>query len=642
MRNTLEKTTLLVLQNIPTLILFLIPLFFLTNTVDFFAFNKFYLLNILASISLVFWCLNNILQSKISLTLSPTLSTLFILIMAHLFSALFMSPVRILSLTGITTLFISLFIIHLSYTSTAPSTTIIKRQIFALIFSVAIASIVTILHFFNLISPIFNSEIVDSKYFNLIGGIIPSLTFSLSLLIGVLAYIFYTNNLLTKIILFIVSGTIITASIINISLLFPSSGVSPIISLPLKASWSIALDIFKYPGSALIGTGPETYLATFTRLRPNYLNLSPSLWNTRFSESGSFFLTLLTTTGLLGGLAFVLAFVKNIALGLRHLSTIENKPELSFVTASLAGFFIVFLITPGGIVSLIVSIMLLGLITQIFKASEIKNIKNLRFNLSNEETQSKTLGSFLPILSIIISVFLLATYWNFGSRFYKATMLLNEARKQINTDIAGSFLKQSEAQKLNTYDPTYQLVISQTYQQVALFYLQKKEPTDQDKQNAIETMQRTIDAGKQAARLDPFNVLVWENLSNIYQGFIGAAKGSEDLAVSHLAQAIALDPSNPRLRLQLGILYYNLNDREQAVKYLNQAMDLKPNWEIPYLNFYRLYAESKDYQKAQSYLKQAVALSDPKSEDYEKLQSELKKINEMVAPNNATESALPK
>lgn len=641
MRNFLEKTSLFILQNIPTLVFFLIPLFFLTNTIDFFTFNKFYLLSLLASISLVFWCINNIFHSRISITLSPAFTALFILVVTHICSAFFMSPTKVLSLTGVTTLFSALFIIFFTFTSTTPNIKVIKRQIFALILSVTLISLVTILHFFNLIAPLFASEIFKSKYLNLTGGIVPALAFSIPILVGILSYIYFTEKLKTKIFLFFVSGIIIAACVINISLILPSNGVSPIVSLPLRASWSVALDIFKFPGTALIGSGPETYMTTFTRLRPSYLNNSTNLWNIRFTESGSFFLTLLTTVGLIGGLSFLFAFLKNISLGIKSFSESDIKPELSFLIVSLIGFLVSFCFTSGGIVGIAVGILLLGTITQVFKKSEHKLVKNLRFNLSNEDFQNKTLSSFLPIFSLIISLALLATYWTFGARFYKATLLLNEARQKVSTDIAGSFLKQSEAQKLNVYDATYQLVMSQTYQQVALFYLQKKEPVEQDKKNAIETMQRAIDSGKRAATLDPFNVMVWENLSNVYQSFIGAAEGAENLAISHLAQAISLDPTNPRLRLQLGILYYNLNDKVQALKLINQAQELKPNWEMPYLNLYSYYMEAKDFQRAKANLEQVVSLTSPQSPDYEKLQAELKKLTSQIAPNS-TSSALPK
>jgi tetratricopeptide (TPR) repeat protein len=645
MRNTINKVSLFLLHNIPSFIFLAIPLFFLTNTIDYFAFNKFYLLNLVASFSLIFWCLQNITNRRISLTLSPGLSALLLLVVVHIFSALFMSPTKALSLTGMTTLFSSLFIIYFTITSTSPSLKTISRQIYVLLFSILILSLFTVLHFFGLSKFLLLTELLDSPHFNFTGGVFAGVSFTIPILFASLVYIYFTSEIKTKIALFLVSGIMITATIVNISLMLPKNGVSPISQLPIGASWSIALDIFKYPGTALIGTGPETYLATFTRLRPSSLNNNSQIWNTRFSESGSLFLTLVTTTGLLGGLSFIFFFLKNITQSLRFFKNVdtENKPLFAFLISALFGYLILFIVSPGGLVSIIIACTLLGVMTQLLKKENYSKIKTLNFNITSDESSNNALSNFLPILTLILSIFLLVTYWSFGIRFYGASVALKQARVKIETDLTGSFLKQQQAQKLNPYDASYSIVISQTYQQVALFYLQKEKPTEQDKQNAIDTMQRAIDAGRIAAKTDPFNVLVWENLSNIYQSFIGSADGATDLAISHLSQAIAVDSTNPKLRLQMGILFYNLGDKEQALKLINQSIDLKPNWEVPYVNLYSIYSVDKDYTRAESNLKQAIALINPSSPDYEKLQIELNKLSERVSPTTqSTDSAFPK
>ena len=108
----------------------------------------------------------------------------------------------------------------------------------------------------------------------------------------------------------------------------------------------------------------------------------------------------------------------------------------------------------------------------------------------------------------------------------------------------------------------------------------------------------------------------------------GAAEGANNLAISHLAQAISLDPTNPKLRLQLGILYYNLQDKEQAIKLINQAVELKPNWSLPYQNLYRVYLEEKDTERAKIYLQEALKYTQNNTEDFQKLQEELINLNQ--------------
>jgi tetratricopeptide (TPR) repeat protein len=281
-----------------------------------------------------------------------------------------------------------------------------------------------------------------------------------------------------------------------------------------------------------------------------------------------------------------------------------------------------------GIVRIVTSIIIVSILTQIQKNEGSSNIKTLHLNISSDGRQSTTLSRFLPITVLIITLTSLAIYWNFGSKFYLGATKLHQANLAINSDLGASFQKQIEAQRLNQYDSTYSILLSNTYQQVALFYLQKQNPSEADKRNSTEMMQRSIDAGRIAAQIDPFNVMVWENLSGIYQSFIGAAEGATNLAISHLAQAISLDPTNPKLRLQLGILYYNLQDKEQAIKLINQAIELKPNWSLPYQNLYRVYLEEKDTERAKIYLQEAIKYTENNSEDFQKLQEELINLNQ--------------
>lgn len=615
------------LQHLPSLIFLTIPLFFLTNTVDYFAFNKFYLVNVIATVAVVAWSIKNIIENKISLSLSPATTGLFLLTALHFISTYIMSPTKVLSATGISVLFTSLFFIHLTHTATKISESKIKTSIYALLSSATILSIITILHYFGLSKFIFPEYLIASKYFNLTGSILSAISFTAPLIIGLIVLILKESKTSKKIIFLAITSVLATATTINIlSLISTSTRTSNV--LPLNTSWAIALDIFKYPGTALIGTGPENFLSSFTRLRPVYLNLNEKIWNTRFSESGSLLLTIFTTTGILGGLSLIYLYLKNIFAVRSLLKNTEDKAYISFYLNALIAYFFFILFTPVGIVSIITSIVIVSLLTQILKNEGSSSVKTLHLNISSDENSPTTLTKFLPISVLIITTTILAIYWNFGSKFYLGSTKLHQANLASNSDLNLSFQKQVEAQSLNRYDSTYSIILSNTYQQVALFYLQKQNPTEADKKNSVEMMQRSIDSARLAAQIDPFNVMVWENLSNIYQSFIGAAEGAANLAVSHLVQAISLDPTNPKLRLQLGILYYNLQDKEQAIKLINQAVELKPNWSMPYQNLYRIYLEEKDTQRAKIYLQEALKYTENNSEEFEKLQEELINLNQ--------------
>lgn len=612
------------LKNLPSIVFILIPLFFIPNSIDPFSTNKFYLINVIATISVLAWALKNILDNKISITVSTTTTSLFLLCLTHIISAYFISPTKVLSFTGITTLFASLFLIHLSYTSTKSDRNSLLSAKYSLLTSSVLVSLFTIFQYLDLTKYFFNNQLFANQYTNLTGSLISAIAFTVPILAGVIADTIKLNSNSHRAINLIIISILATATTINLIFLLPKDN-NNINTLPLNTSWAIALDIFKYPATAMLGTGPETYLTSFTRLRPVYLNMNPKLWNTRFSESGSLFLTILTTSGLFGGFFLLLPYLKN-------LKSKFAKKSTSFYAFTSTGFLLAFIFTPVGITGIITATIILSILTQIEKDDNGKT-KTIHLKLSSDDNQNTTFTKFLPFGVLIATITLLASYWNFGYRFYLASTKIYQANKQINDNLSESFNKQVEAQKLNPFDPTYSVILSRTYQQVALYYLNNQNPTEQDKRNSVDMMQRSIDAARTASSSDPFNVITWENLSSIYQSFIGAADGSVNLAISHLAQAISLDPTNPRLRLQLGILYYNLQDKEQATKLINQAAELKPNWSAPYQNLYRIYMEDKDYQRAKIYLEESLKHLDNNSDEAQKLQQELINLNKDISAN---------
>jgi len=651
MRANLDRVSTQILRSTPFLLAFITPLFFLPFTSDYFNFNKFYFVSFLASLSLISWCVRNLTRGKLSFTSSPSLLPLIILMLASIISSAWLSPIKHQSLFGQTTLFVSLAIIYLTTTSSQKNQFIITSVVYGLISSATLLSIFSILHHFEIAGKVIQWTPLSDKFFNLTGSTLANLMFTLPVAIATIGMSIATKKWLPKSGLFAAVMLMLIASIINISLLFPQDKQVVIILLPLNASWSIAVDIFKYWQTALFGTGPETYYSTFTRLRPAYLNLDNLIWNLRFAESGSYLLTLITTTGLVGGISFALVFIKSLFVALKHKKQITENPTLVFLSLAALTSFISTLILPASIVTLVLGISSLIALTVGFKILGFKNTKDISVSLSSnteitgnysEITDNSDISfvkAFLPWLATVLSVTLVSLYWYYSVPAYQASTMIRQANDLVKTNVVGSFLKQTEATKTDKYNPNYQIILSQTYQGVAKFYLDKTEKTDDDKKNAADAMQRAIDAGRLAATLDPFNANSHENLSNIYQTFIGVADGSADYAVSHLAQAIALDPNSPRLYLQLGILFFNLGDTEQATKLISKSIDLKQNWDVPYFNLSAIYKNNKDYVRALSYMKAGYALTSPQSEEYPKIQEEIKALEKLAPAPVASGSA---
>ncbi|KKT51224.1 MAG: hypothetical protein UW88_C0010G0031 [Candidatus Collierbacteria bacterium GW2011_GWD2_45_10] len=481
------------------------------------------------------------------------------------------------------------------------------------------------------------------------------MAFTIPILISSIGYLIVSKNRLTKSLFFASAIFMIVASLINLTLILPQNGKQVLFLLPYRASWSIAVDTFKNWQTALLGSGPETYLTTFTRLRPMYLNLNNTLWVYRFPESGSFILTLITTTGIIGALSFLISFTKPILISIKHRAANIDNPSFVFLTLTLISTLLTFIFIPAGIVSIVLGFVSLIALTVEFKLFGLRGVKDINLSISAKSEQESIYHELsksehyspsafiLPWILTLASTLLISIYWFYALPAYAASVSSRQAGELVKTNSVGAYLKAINAQKLDPFNSTYPLSLSQFYKTIAIAILNKKDATAEEKKNATEYMQRAIDAGRQTATLDPLNVNSHENLANIYQSFIGSADGAENFAIAHLNQAIILDPSNPRLRLQFGILFFNLGDTDQAIKLFSQAIELKQNWDIPYYNLSAIYKYKKDFPRALQYAKAGLQYTQP-SDDYNKVLEEIKSLEKLIPPTSgsATPSATTK
>ncbi len=655
MRGKLDRLSTQILRFVPLVLAFLMPLFFLPSTMDFFGFNKLYLVSFLASLSLAAWCIRSLTRGKLIFTLSPSLLPLIVLSIAGIVSSVWISQTKHVSLFGQTTLFASLTIIFITATSSQKNRVLVNSIIFGLISSATILSLFTILHRFDLLSKIITSDLLTDKSFNPTGNIFSALTLTLPVLIATIGYLIVGKNRLTKSLLFASAIFMIVASIINLTLLLPQDGKRVLVLLPYRASWYIAVDTFKNWQTSLLGFGPETYFTTFTRLKPVYLNRDNALWLYRFPESGSFFLTLISTIGIIGALSFIVSFIRPAIISIKHRSAHLDNPSFVFLSLSLITSLLAYFFVPVGPVILVLGFVSLIALTVEFKLLGLKDVRDLNLSISAKSDSANIYHEItkdekyspsafvLPWILTLVSFILLATYWYYAIPAYRASVSAKQAEQMVKTNSVGAYLKTVNSAKLDPFNTTYPLTLSRFYKAIAVSLLNKKDATEEDKKNATDYIQRAIDSGRMAAKLDPLNTGSYENLANIYSALIGSARGAEDFAVSHFNQAIILDPTNPGLRLQLGALYFNLGDTDQALKLLNQALELKTDWDIPYYNLSAIYKYKKDYPRALQYAKAGLQYTSQTSADYPTIMAEIKTLEKLVPLGNAaTPSATTK
>lgn len=651
MRQALDKISTKILRLIPLVLSLVTPFLFLPITADPFAFNKYFFVAIIATISLIAWCIRNLTRGKLHFTSSPALIPLILLVVANIISSVWISSTKQVSLFGQTSIFFFLVIIFITVTSSQKNRFTINSGIYGLIISSSLLSLFTLLHYFGIIGKVFSSELISNRFFNPTGSILPALSFTIPILIATTVFTTGIKNWITKSLLFASILIMIVGTIINISLILPQNNLPIISILPIKAGWSIAVDVMKNWQTALFGTGPETYMTAFTRLRPAYLNLDNNIWNIRFSESSNFLFTLLTTTGIIGALTFFLSFLQPLFVSIKNRKSVEEKNTLRFLLITLAGIIISFIVIPTGVVTLVLGFIILICLTVLQKIEGFKSVKDISFSLSSETQSSPTYQdlpetarttastSFLPWLITFISVAVLSAFWFFGSKMYVASVSFKQASVLIQSDPYNSYLKFQDAAIYDVYNPYYPQKLSQIYLSIADSYLSKETPTEEDTKNGSEFAQRALDTGKISATLDPFNVTAWENLFIIYRSLIPYAQGSADMTISHGLQAANIDPTNPNIFLQLGTLFYNLGDTDQAIKLIDRAIELKQNWDIPYYNISSIYKAKKDYTRALQYARAGLQYTDPNGEGITTIQEEIKALENLIPKAQEVELA---
>lgn len=649
MRQAIDKLATSLLRLLLPLTAFVLPLFFLPITTEFFLINKNLLITIVGSLALFAWLIRNITRRRIHLSLAPATIPLLLLSLVYLASSFWQSPNPYLALTGRTGLIIALTLLYIGVTSSQKNRLVISLTFAALIASAAIASILSLYSYLGLSAALSAPAWLTAKTFNVVGGPIPFLTFIVPLIPTAFYLALKSKSWQLKTCLLFTTLLITTAAVASASLILPGSG-NQIFLLPLSIGWSIAVDIFKAARTAFLGTGPETFLTAFTRLKPLSLNLTP-LWDTRFTSSSNEFLTILTTVGFLGAFFWLLSFFRSLQLSLRQLGPKKASPDLTASLILVSFSLVANLVIPANPVLLALTFISLTLLSLSLKL-DTNLIKDVSLNLTavslsetghydDQLTEPKSTSfQILPWLLAIILLPPVAFFLYLAGRAYAADLATFTALSTIRSNATESYNQQIRAYTLDPYNPYYRINFSQTSLALANTIASRKDLTDQDKSNITQLVQQSIREAKNATSLDPANVLAWENLSNVYRQLINFAQGASDWAIASYNQAISLDPNNPRLHLELGGVFFALKDYDSTQRLYERAIDLKPDWINSHYNLAQLHKVRQENTKAISELRRVKELLTVDSADYQQVQKEIDELSQKTASPSISESGL--
>jgi len=687
---------------IPLYILpFLVPIFFLPITTEFFELNKLTLIILDTILLAILWAVRLMLGQKIELAKSiidfPLIIFTGVYALATVFSlnksvSIFGSQGRWLGLFSLVVFVIYYYIATPLYRNPRA----IKGAIYAFLIGTGIATFVSVLSYFNIF--ISSTAYMKLQNFSFYGGTTQTALFAALSIVMALVLIAYEKNMLIKIAL--VGATILsilyvaltsslaawallvvgivgmvfyvdlskvfkegvyylailgTTAAMAIIFLVPATRnvlVDPNfpreLSLPVRESWVVASStIQNFP---LLATGPSTFQTNFTRFRPMSLNAT-EFWNVRFDIPFNEIFNIIATIGILGLLATIFLGSRMMRLANQTKFTDSQEGLTEVLSLSLVALMSSFLFTYATVTSTFMLFTLLALLvaayTYIDERSKIAQVSSVGAkdiqavaSLGDSSAINKEYSKFIFGAVIIIAVIYGGYLWgkNYMGEFYMRRAVI----ALLNNDGAKVYENQRLAITANPTRDSYYNSFAQTDLALANNLAGKENLTDAEKQTiqsliseAITTTRVTTEA------INPLSAANWETRALIYRSILNVAENASEWAVSAYSTAIQLDPTNPRLRLDLGGMFYAQKDYLSAANQFRQAFSLKPDYANAYYNFAQAMIQLNDLQSAKQAFEVTKTLVDVDSEDAKLLDKEIAAVDERIKAAGTTGQVKP-
>lgn len=399
---------------------------------------------------------------------------------------------------------------------------------------------------------------------------------------------------------------------------------------PLGVSWEVALDTFK--ASPLFGSGPGNYIASFTRYKPLSYNLTEN-WNLRFSSARNFYLTYFTETGILGFTAFGLFIIKFAKGALKTLKKRESSEHKKALIASSSIVLILLLLFPANITILVLLFCLLALASTTTE-SKLATLAITRQEGLRTQTVTKTIPSILLIVLVVTTFAVARAEWNFvkaENNFLKAIRAFNNNQGVEAYNYARSALE--AAPKVDRYHSLFaeiNLAVANALSRNNEGESQEKESVSEETRAKIaQLVQQAVEEGKATVNLNRFRSDNWAVLARIYRNIIPFAQGADQFSIATYNQAIALNPTDPTLRIELGGVYYSLGRYDDAARVFELAVLAKPDHANARYNYAIALKEQGKIDQAIQQMKNVISLVQPESKDFEVAQRELEALEEL-------------
>ncbi len=354
----------------------------------------------------------------------------------------------------------------------------------------------------------------------------------------------------------------------------------------------------------VFGLGPNRFADAWALYKPTIIN-STQFWDVSFTSGSGLLPTLMTTTGIIGILAWLAFLALFVLSGIRwlffNLKSNANLESISFFFLALYLFCSAFFYGTGTVLFLMALVfagVFIGLVSSTRKNGEISIL------FLNDHRKS----FFSMLLLVIVMIISAAVGFKYIQRFASVPYF---TRTLGATTIEGAELNIKKALTLHSND-----LYLRTYSQVYLLKFNSivanggQNLSDADKASLQTSLDQAVNGSQLATQHNNKNYLNYQMLGSIYQtaGFVGV-KDAYIKALEAYTQASNLNPANPRLKLVMANISSALNDNTQAKVYANQALTLKPDYIDALVVLSQIAKSEGNINEAISYAEKALVLS---------------------------------
>lgn len=614
------------------IVLILFPIFVLTNYAAPYVVPKEILLIGGVSLIIVLWVIRMVIRGSLSFSVGKFDLGVFLIATAYLLATFLSTPNKMEAylLPGTTTFVLGgavlYFLINQFDEKTKKSAGL---ALFAGVLLLAITQLLTMLGAFSKI-PQLPAFIKDSA-FNPMGGSIPSMILMAAFGVYSLGLMVSQKDSFKKIFFGVTLAVLVFTLVVLIGGALPGKAGAPRF-VDTQTSWEILVESLKR--TPILGVGPSNYLTAFNVFRPVSYNAT-DLWQVRFTTASNYYFTAITETGFVGLFALavlLIAVYRFVVSDLRHLSNLGNL----FEKASLVLMLILFALLPIAPILLVYMFALLAL----FSKSE-GHATHLNVTSSDAGFVSSRIPGIIVGIPFLAGVFAVVF---FGSKVLAAEATFSKALEAITkNDAKTTYTLMQSAVTQNPRVDRYHASFAQVDMALASSLASKKDITDTDRTNITQLVQQAIAEGKNAVILNPGRSGNWEVLAQIYRSVMPFAQGADQFTVQTYTQAIALDPTNPNLRIALGGVYYALGKYDDAIASFKLAVLAKGDLANAHYNLAIAYREKKDYDNAITEMNNVLSLVNKDSQDYKLAQNVLADLekNKAAATPSTTNLQAP-